>query len=42
MYNKLVSKENKLAVIEAVAHINSFFVMKEVKNTHSLPLDRWI
>lgn len=34
--------QNKLAVIEAVAHINSFFVMKEVKNTHSLPLDRWI
>lgn len=33
--------QNKLAVIEAVAHINSFFVMKEVKNTYALPLDRW-
>lgn len=34
--------QTKLAVIESVAHINSFFVMKEVKNTMELPLDRWI
>lgn len=34
--------QSKLAVIESVAHINSFFVMKEVKNNMELPLDRWI
>jgi Lrp/AsnC family transcriptional regulator len=34
--------QSKLAVIESVAHINSFFVMKEVKSTMELPLDRWI
>lgn len=33
--------QSKLAVIESVAHINSFFVMKEVKNTNRLPLDRF-
>ncbi len=33
--------QTKLAVIEAVAHINSFFVMKEVKNSSALPMDRW-
>ncbi|MES2796331.1 MAG: Lrp/AsnC family transcriptional regulator [Bacteroidota bacterium] len=34
--------QSKLAVIESVAHINSFFVMKEVKNLVELPLNRWI
>ncbi len=34
--------QSKLAVIESVAHINSFFVMKEVKNKMEVPLDRWI
>ncbi len=34
--------QSKLAVIESVAHINSFFVMKEVKNSLALPLDRWL
>ncbi len=34
--------QSKLAVIESVAHINSFFVMKEVKNTMAVPLDRWV
>lgn len=30
--------QTKLAVIQAVAHIHSFFVMKEIKNSHELPL----
>lgn len=34
--------QSKLAVIESVAHINSFFVMKEVKFSYELPLDRWL
>lgn len=33
--------QSKLAVIESVAHINSFFVMKEVKNNLELPLERF-
>jgi Lrp/AsnC family transcriptional regulator, leucine-responsive regulatory protein len=33
--------QSKLAVIVPVAHINSYFIMKEVKNTMELPLDRW-
>jgi Lrp/AsnC family transcriptional regulator, leucine-responsive regulatory protein len=33
--------QTKLAVIESVAHINSFFVMKEVKSSMELPLNRW-
>jgi Lrp/AsnC family transcriptional regulator, leucine-responsive regulatory protein len=34
--------QTKLSAIESVAHINSFFVMKEVKNSYELPLNRWI
>ena len=34
--------QSKLSVIESVAHINSFFVMKEVKNSYQLPLDKWL
>ena len=34
--------QSKLSVIQSVAHINSFFVMKEVKNSYQLPLDRWL
>lgn len=30
--------QTKLSVIESVAHINSFFVMKEVKNSFELPI----
>jgi Lrp/AsnC family transcriptional regulator, leucine-responsive regulatory protein len=34
--------QSKLAVIESVAHINSFFVMKEVKMVFGVPLIRWL
>jgi Lrp/AsnC family transcriptional regulator, leucine-responsive regulatory protein len=34
--------QTKLAVIESVAHINSYFVMKEVKSSPGLPMDRWL
>jgi Lrp/AsnC family transcriptional regulator, leucine-responsive regulatory protein len=30
--------QSKLSVIDSVAHINSYFVMKEVKNSYQLPI----